>query len=1166
MKENSGDPQADGRQKQCAPGSGDPVDLTTGQMFMGQTDLELPGVLPLVLRRTHFSDYRVGRWFGRSWASTLDQRIEIEDDAIYFADEDGARLRYPLPGANGHPVLPAAGPRWPLERADDGTYRINRPERNQVLSFQPTQAPVRPVAEITDRNGNRIEFRYDSAGSPVEIVHSGGYRIGVDTADGLVTGLRLLADQNQEQDRDTRTVTDTDIVLKRFRYNERRQLAEVLNSSDRPMLFDYDLAGRITRWQDRNGEWYRYEYDGRGRVVRTEGSGGALTGTWLYDTENRVTVYTDALGNASTYHYNEAYQIVREIDPLGHQVLREWDGYDRLAAVTDALGRVTRYTYDEAGNLTTVTRPDGTQELAEYNEFGLPATVVDPNGAVWRHRYDGRGNRVETIDPLGARTRFGYDERGHLTSVVDAMGNARSLVTNAAGLPIAVTDPLGATTRGSRDQFGRLASVTDELGRVTRFTWTVEGEMLTRTDPGGATEHWRYDGESNRVEHVTADGRVTRMLTTHFDLPAAQIDPDGARTEFRYDRELRLAEVINPVGQVWHYDYDAAGNLVRERDFDGRELVYHYDAAGQLVRRVNGAGEAVDYVRDPRGHVVEQRTSDDTARFEFDAIGRMVRAVNAHADVVFERDLLGRVLAETVNGRTVSSRYDVLGRRVYRRTPTGAESEWSFDARHQPVALRTGGRTVSFGYDPAGRETERLLDTGTILAQSWDIADRMTAQTLSTVAGGRATARPIRRREYRYGPGGLLSAVVDRDGTRSFDLDPAGRVTGVEGPGFTESYAYDRAGNLAASPDVRYGHDAQGRVVLRTRKRLSAKPAVWRYSWNAEDRLTAVITPDGTRWRYLYDALGRRIAKQRLAPDGLLLEQVDFSWDGTAIAEQTHGSGLAVSWNYEPRSYRPATQVERVPDPQGSREWVDSRFYSIVTDLVGTPTELVDPSGNTAWRSATTLWGTALGEVTNTASTPWRFPGQYHDPETGLHYNFQRYYDPVSGRYCSKDPLGLAGGPNPSGYVRNPWHWIDPLGLAESCDPPLPERPESSPAYSVAYEAQLDPAKDFPGRSDKHHFAVGNRQLHAAFESDPAFAKAMNEQYPGIVDNVKPGPRGAFPRTSPHEDLTWHHEANRPGTLQLVPRAHHAGPGPVQGSLHPGGRGGMENWGGGRRR
>ncbi|MFF0423986.1 RHS repeat domain-containing protein [Streptomyces sp. NPDC004520] len=86
---------------------------------------------------------------------------------------------------------------------------------------------------------------------------------------------------------------------------------------------------------------------------------------------------------------------------------------------------------------------------------------------------------------------------------------------------------------------------------------------------------------------------------------------------------------------------------------------------------------------------------------------------------------------------------------------------------------------------------------------------------------------------------------------------------------------------MTSAGSVRYEHDAQGRIVLRQKTRLSRKPDTWRYEWDAEDRLTAVTTPDGTVWRYGYDPLGRRISKQ--SP----LETVHFTWDGATLCEQT---------------------------------------------------------------------------------------------------------------------------------------------------------------------------------------------------------------------------------------------------------------------------------------
>ncbi|WP_243795106.1 RHS repeat-associated core domain-containing protein [Saccharopolyspora gloriosae] len=1033
------DPKTAGRDQGCKPGSGDPVDPATGDMFDSTVDVRIDAALSLVLQRAHISSYRAGRSFGRTWASTVDQRLEFDEQGVVFATEDGALLVYPDPAA-GHGVLPEAGARWPLSRTDDG-YQIWRPLTGEILHFGPNATGVAPILAVVDGNGDRIDFDYD-AGVLTGIRHSGGHHIDVVTDHGLITEFRL------------RDGDDT-IPLVRYSYVD-GQLAEVANSSGRPMRFSYDAAGRITRWEDRNGEWYGYHYDGIGRVVRTEGSGGALTGEWAYD--GSTTIYTDAEGHATRFEFNEAHQLVRETDPLGHVTLSEWDEHNRLLSRTDPLGRTYRYRYALLGELTEITRPDGTREITEYDGIGRRIAVVEADGGVWRYTYDEFGNPSSVVDPSGAGIGYAYDERGYLAAITDPLGGVLRMENDVAGRVLAATDRQGATTRYTRDQFGRIATITDPLGGVTTLRWTVEGSLLSRTLPDGTTEGWQYDPEGNGVGYLDEQRRLTRVETTHFDLPSSETRPDGSRLEFDYDTALRPIAVRDPNGFSWHYRYDARGNLIAEKDFDGSEIRYGYDAAGQLIERVNGAGEVTRFVRDQLGKVVEKHSGGQVSRFEYDEAERLVRAVNADADVILVRDLLGRVVRETVNGRVLESRYDAAGRRVYRRTPTGAESVWNYNVDHQATGLRTGGRTLSFGFDPVGREVERLLDTGTVLAQRWDARDRLVEQQMSAVTGGHPQARPIQQRKYRYRPDGNVAAIDDLlAGNRSFELDNAGQVTAVRGAGWSERYAYDGAGNvvdaawpavsgmepdaqgprayqgtrLQAAGRLTYAYDAHGRVVMRQRKRLSHKPDTWHFSWDAEDRLVGAVTPDGTRWVYRYDALGRRVAKQRLAPDGVtVVEQVEFTWDDTVLVEQVHNGRRAITWNYQEATGTPITQVARVLT--ADQQWVDAEFYSIVTDIIGTPMELVDARGNLAWKARSTLWGEPLPSAPGQAGTPLRFPGQYFDAETGLHYNVHRYYDPATARFTSNDPLGLDPSPNPAAYVHNPLTWMDPLGLTGS--------------------------------------------------------------------------------------------------------------------------------------
>ncbi|MFJ6703555.1 MULTISPECIES: DUF6531 domain-containing protein [unclassified Streptomyces] len=1043
----------------------DPIDVATGDMVLSRTDVSLPGVLPLILERTHVSSYRHGGWFGPSWASTLDQRVQADDEGFVYAAADGARLCFPpLDPERADPVRPLTpGSRLTLswDEETDGAVRVTDPDTGLATVFHSPVAAAGdtavdlPLQHVVDRNGNRLTVVYARGDIPSAVVHSGGYRIALDhdQARSRVTGLRLVDPARPERPGTT---------LLRFGYDESGHLAEETNSSGLPMRYTYDSEGRVTSWTDRNDTRYWYRYDDRGRVTATGGMGDALASTLSYDEASRTTRVTDSLGHARVYEHNEALRLVRETDPLGGSVRREWDGDLQLVSVADPLGAQWRYGYDEHGRVTSVVRPDGRELRSEYDSLGLPVLIAGPDGAVWRQEYNDRGDRVAVTDPAGGTTRFTHDARGHLVTVTDALGHTTRVRCDGAGLPVEITDPLGASTRYTRDFFGRPGVITDPLGHVTRQEWTVEGRLVRRTAADGSSEAWAYDAEGNCVTHEDATGALTRFEYTHFDLLAARITPDGVRHSYAYDTELRLTRVTNPQGLSWSYVYDPSGQLVAETDFDGRAVTYAHDPAGRLTTSTDALGQTSRFERDVLGQVTRKTAPDQVTDFTYTSSGRLATATTAEAALSRTYDLAGRVLSETVDGRAIAYEYDLTGRRTRRTTPTGLVSSWNHDAAGNCVEATNAGRTMSFAYDAAGQELGRSVGSIT-LTSGFDACGRLTAQSLLDTAGD-----AVVERGYAYRADGHLVRIDDRlNGTRHFDLDAVGRVRQVRAREWTERYTYDEAGNQTSAdwPDahaghdatgprdyvgtritragsIRYEHDAAGRIVLRQKTRVSRKPDTWRYAWNSENRLVSVTVPDGTRYRYVYDPLGRRIAKTRLASDGVTVaERTTFTWDGATLCEQTTSSAKSprpVTLTWDHRGLHPTAQIERAGADGATQDEIDSRFFAVVTDVVGTPTELVDDTGHVAWRSRATLWGTTTWLSGSTAYTPLRFPGQYFDPETELHYNYHRYYDPATARYLTADPLGLAPAPNPSAYVDNPHAWTDPLGLAPRCEDLIP--------------------------------------------------------------------------------------------------------------------------------
>lgn len=1059
----------------------DPVDVATGDVIQSQVDLTLPGTLPLAVERMHRSGWQAGRWFGASWVSSFDQRLEISDTEVRGLFSDGRILTWPRPADDPAPLLPVTGPAWSLRSLPDGGYTVTdhkreltwrfaqHPDRIGDVSTLPGGRVELPLADISHRGEQRVSFRYDEDGHPLGVSHSGGYDAAVTVEGGHVTTLALRT-------------PDGDITVTRYEYDESGRLAAVINSSGLPLRFFYDDAGRLASWIDRNGHSYRYTYDALGRCVRGESPGGALSGRFSYDEQALTTRWTDASGAVTTYEMTPSRRVAAITDPLSHVISWEHDDRGRVTTRTDQLGRVTRYAYDWADNIIAVTRSDGTQALAVYDEDSRPVTLTEPGGATWRQDYDERGNRIALIAPDGAVTRFSYDASGHLASVTDAEGAVTQVTCDATGLLMAVTRPGGGRTWCARDAFGRITELTGPDGGLTTLTWTTEGRLAARTLPDGTSETWAYDGEENLISHVDAAGGRTRYEYGPFDLLMALTRPDGTRSDFAYDHELRLASVSH-AGLAWRYEYDAAGRVVSQTDYNGATTTYAYDPASQLSARVDAAGQRSTFGYDRIGNLTERVTDDGVTTYGYDLAGRLVSARNGDADVQLDWDAVGRVIAETCNGRTVRTAYDLVGRCISRTMPSGVTTRWTYDPAGQPTQLHTQGHEIAFGYDAAGRETRRDLPGGLALAQDWDQRGRLVSQSVAgpgmplpegpAAPGQHGAGRVLQRREYSYRPDGFVAGIDDLlAGYRAINLDPSGRVTAVTGSDWAEQYAYDRAGNVTSAswPDpvptalgasevqggtwldadaqgqrqfsgtlirragnIRYQHDQQGRIIQRQRTRISRKPDTWHYEWNADNRLTSVTTPDGTIWRYRYDPFGRRIAKQRLAADGNVAEQVGFTWDGPVLVEQSASSAVGsgesvVSWNYRPGSFIPLTQTEFTSPRDGSQDKFDERFYAIITDLIGTPSELTSPDGTLVGHQRQTLWGSTTW-VSGGATTPLRFPGQYEDPETGLYYNNQRYYDPVSATYLTPDPLGLGPSPNPHAYVSNPYAQTDPLGL-----------------------------------------------------------------------------------------------------------------------------------------
>ncbi|MCL8012861.1 hypothetical protein M1L21_17095 [Streptomyces sp. AS02] len=214
------------------------------------------------------------------------------------------------------------------------------------------------------------------------------------------------------------------------------------------------------------------------------------------------------------------------------------------------------------------------------------------------------------------------------------------------------------------------------------------------------------------------------------------------------------------------------------------------------MQTTDSAGRTTTFTYDTLGQLIERRNHDGTnTSLTYDDRGCLIRIANHAGAVEYTHDALGRVLSETVDGRTTTYTYDLLGRRTSRTTPTGIVSNWTYDANNQPTGVHNTIGALGFAYDAGGRETTRNLGGGAALTQTWDACNRLTGQSIwayDGAPGADGTFTGVQARTYGYRPDGMPTTIRDQlRGHRTFDLTPAGRITRVTAQSWSETYAYD---------------------------------------------------------------------------------------------------------------------------------------------------------------------------------------------------------------------------------------------------------------------------------------------------------------------------------------------------------------------------------------
>jgi len=718
---------------------------------------------------------------------------------------------------------------------------------------------------------------------------------------------------------------------------------------------------------------------------------------------------------------------------------------------------VTSYTYDATsqgthglGNMLTVTAPGNnaaTTIRATFNytadgsysqpaAIGQPVTVTDNLGKVTHLRYDAQGNAVAVKDALGNETDLTYDIRNApLQTILPATGQTGSghggsqvgyLYAEPSAFATsqwpAVTLQYGPAATQTRYDEGNVGAI-----RQVVSTYGAEGELKQVT---GSTEPVRY-----------AYDALYRLNTL--------IDGGGHTTSYFYNPAGYLSQTVYPGASstpppaplaAGSYDtttypsYDADGNLLSRTDGNNVTTIYTYSDPESLLT-------GITY---PAGSI-------GSVHLSYDAYGRTSAMTDGTGGQTYAYDDNNALTAKTVTWAGLSAKTVSYG--YY---PNGSRS-----------SLNAAGNSFSYGYDGVGRlssVTSPFSETTTYAYQDngW--------LSTKTLANGDITAYT------RDGQGRLRDLLNKTAGGATLSDFAVPAVGGYDGAGNklavtatipncnayysgTDHYTYDYG--QTANPQLNRSQVTQessstlytGTKVYNYDQPSYSGPGIstgpgnathfdpYDLGYNSDNQLTGQ-TYDGNGNPTTYKTNTLAIDPENRMTSYSTAQTDGYSGDDLRAWKQT-GAGTTRTYllydgsqpvgEYGSTGTLTATNVFGADGLISRRTGGSSVFYAF--DDRGNAIQSLNASGSSYYVFQYDVWGNRTAPV-NTTPGPWDMGAQwgyYTDTETGLSLLTHRFYDPVVGRFLTRDPIGYRGGVNLYGYTKNnPVNKTDDRGLTSN--------------------------------------------------------------------------------------------------------------------------------------
>jgi RHS repeat-associated protein len=932
------------------------------------------------------------------------------------------------------------------------------------------------LVTYTDPRGKVTSYAYDPGHRLTSITDANGHTFVTNTynSDGRVSqqldALGNITTFAYNIPAHKTTVTDARGNASIYEYDSELRIIKETDALGNYTAFTWDATNNRTSARDKRSNITSYTYDSRGNLLTSTDPLNGVT-TRSYDSQNNLLTEMDALGRTTTFTYDSPGNLLSKtdalsavttftyytdtdrkgmlaasIDALLNTTHYDYNANGYLTTLTDALAGITTSTYDLAGRLLTSSDALSHTTTTTYNAVNQVLTVTDPRLGLTTSTYDEVGNLLTSSDPLGHTTTRTYTEKDALWTEMDAKGFVTTTSYDAVGNRTAVQDGNLHTTSFTFDKLNRVETSTDPLGQVTTFTYDANGNLSSVKDPLNHTTSYTYDALNRKT--VVTDA-LTHTTTTAYDLLGNVLsitDANNKFTYYEYDALNRLKKVTDAMGGIVQYTYDALGNrltmvdannhtttytydalsrLKTETDSLNHTTTYSYDTAGQRTSKLDAKGVTTSYTYDNTGNLTGSSNTSGSIAYTYDLAGNRSSMTDASGSTTYSYDALNRPLSIVQPGGTIAYTYDARNRLTV-TLPGSLTSTSAYDAADRLQSVTDWGvRVTTYAYDAAGRLVTTAFPNGVVTTNSYDIADRLTG--ISTLK----SATTLLSITYTLDFVSNRMSMLDADGTTSYTYDDLYRLTGVSYPTGTPasvSYTYDPMGNrLSMTQDgvaTTYSYDAADRLQSTTTGVVTTSytwdnngqmltKGIQTFSWDAWGRMSA-LNNGGTSASYSYNGDGVRVGRTINSTATSYLQDLAAGLP-VVLSETTAASTLRYVYG-----------ADLVAQVDGSTP----AYYH--ADGLGSTRVMTNSSGTATDQYGYDVFGASRSH-TGSSTNAFTYTGEQVDPEGGLVFLRARYYDPVVGRFISKDSFpGMVKKPlTINRYVythNNPINLIDPKG------------------------------------------------------------------------------------------------------------------------------------------